>query len=224
MLVEPLVKFAADRRAFCWDEKRSLIEGGRELGPMRCGQFRSRKEGEIAFAQKMVESSDTHRRAHWRIGKEQIESVDGEFREQVVIAPLVTDDMNLVRELKRRQQQTVSDQFGQDIGHPDGELKRAVTGPAAYDVLEFPSDRKNFFSEAENRLAEFGQHEVAPDSFEELSIKRLLELLELLADRGMSQVQLLGSSSNAAFPRHHPEIKEVVVIEPVHDVAHVSDG
>ena len=51
MLVEPLVKFAADRRAFCRDEKRSLIEGGRELGPVRCGQFRSRKEREIAFAQ-----------------------------------------------------------------------------------------------------------------------------------------------------------------------------
>ena len=51
MLVKPLVKFAADRRAFCRDEKRSLIERSRELGPVRCGQFRSRKEREIAFAQ-----------------------------------------------------------------------------------------------------------------------------------------------------------------------------
>src|SRR6266852_1097160 len=78
-------------------------------------------------------------------------------------------------------------------------------------------ERADFICVAERYATDVRQHEIPPLPGEPLLAENLFEPMDLAADRGVRQSELLARPDNAPPPlRDDPEVEEVVVVEPFH--------
>jgi hypothetical protein len=89
-------------------------------------------------------------------------------------------------------------------------------------VDQLLAEGKHFIGIVKRHPAGLRQHEPAADAFEELMSKRLLQILQLCADGRLRDQQLFAGADHAALAGDHPEVVEVVVVEPFHDEGNYS--
>jgi len=58
------------------------------------------------------------------------------------------------------------------------------------------------------------EHQLSSPAGEELFAEHLLEPMDLAADGGVRQAELLARSNDASFLRDDPEVEEMVIVEP----------
>ena len=126
------------------------------------------------------------------------------------------DDLDRLAEPERRLQEPPHQRRGQDVRDADDQPQRLAARPSLERVDELAPEREDLVGVAERDPAGLGEHEVAPPAGEQLLAQDLFEPVDLAADRRMRQAQLLARPDDAALLGDHPEVEEVVVVEPLH--------
>jgi hypothetical protein len=83
-------------------------------------------------------------------------------------------------------------------------------------IYELVTEREDLFGIPEGHATGLGQRKSPPLSREELDAENLFQPMYLTTDGRMSQMELAAGSNDASLLGHDPEIKEVVVVEPLH--------
>ena len=92
-----------------------------------------------------------------------------------------------------------------------------LAGGAALDGVDhLATEGEDLFRVAIDDPPDLGEHEPPTLALEQLLTHGVLEHLDLRRDRGMRQMELLASPRDRAFPGDHPEVVEVVIVQPFH--------
>ena len=105
---------------------------------------------------------------------------------------------------------------GRTSATPDNQPQRLSARPPLERVDEFATQREDLVGVAERDAARLGQHQASSPAREQLLTENLLQAVDLPADGGMRQAKLLARADDAALLGHHPEVEEVVIVEPLH--------
>lgn len=87
---------------------------------------------------------------------------------------------------------------------------------AGGDRHQLAPEREDGVGVPEHGAAELRQSALSAARMEQLASQALLQLSDLRAQSRLRQRQLLRRARHAAFTRGVPEIKEVVIVEPIH--------
>jgi hypothetical protein len=112
----------------------------------------------------------------------------------------------------------VADELGDEVADADAELRRTPRGPALEGVHELAAEPEDLVGVAEDEAARLRQLEAPADALEELLPQLGLEGPYLAADRRLGQTELLGGRRHRPLLGHHPEVEEVMVVQPLHRV------
>src|SRR6266852_4125843 len=100
--------------------------------------------------------------------------------------------------------------------NPDHQAYRPTGLPSFDGVQKLLPQREDFLCVAERHATHVRQHEITSLPCEQLLAENLFEPMDLAADRGVRQPELLARPDNASLLRDDPEVEEVVVVEPFH--------
>ncbi len=93
---------------------------------------------------------------------------------------------------------------------------RPADGPALQGLEQLAADAEDLVGIAVHQAPHIGEDQPAALPFEQLVADHVLEQLDLRADGGLREPQLVGGARHAAFPHDGPEVEQVVVVQPVH--------
>src|SRR4029078_5793852 len=133
-----------------------------------------------------------------------------------------TDDANLVRQLKGRLEHPVNHRLRDHIGYADHEPRRLPRRPALQRVLELLAEREDLIGVAKGDAPAVGQNQVATAASEQLLTQDLFGPVDLPADRRVRQAKSGTGSRDASMLRDHPEVQDVMVIQPLHRARSMS--
>ena len=126
-------------------------------------------------------------------------------------------ELNRRLELERRLEQAVGDEFGNDVGDPDDQLRRTAGRTTAQRVHHLAPGRKDLFGVAIDELAGLGEHQGAALAREEIFVEGGFQFSDLPAERRLREMQHLGGLRDAAFFGDRVEAEQVVIVQPFHD-------
>src|SRR5215467_1173165 len=107
------------------------------------------------------------------IGDHQIELVDGQLGEQLVRLTLTAYKMNRIREFERGKDQSIGNEFGNDIGDPDCKARCGAPQRSSADyVAHLASTRKDFVGILESDAASLRQGKIATLLLKEFDSQR----------------------------------------------------
>jgi hypothetical protein len=89
-------------------------------------------------------------------------------------------------------------------------------GPVVERVLEFAAQRKNLIGVAVDEAPGVGERDRAARPLEEADLEGPLERPNLSADGGLREVQRAAGLRDAPLAGRHPEVEEMVIVQPVH--------
>ena len=139
-----------------------------------------------------------------------------QFGQQAVGLPLQADHVDRLIDQQGRFQQFVGDQLGHHVSDAHVQPPGSSRWSPPQRVLQFATNREDFIGIPKDGVAHLGQGEIATNLFEQLVPHRRLQPLQLGTDGRLSQQQAFGGPRHAAFAGDHPEIQQVVIVEPVH--------
>jgi hypothetical protein len=212
---EPLIERAADGGGIGGEEDGGAIEGAGEAAS-QVGELGSGEEGDAALAEGVVEGADADGLGGGGVGEDDIELVEGEGGEELGEGAFAAGDADIGGDVEGGLEEALGDELGDNVGDADGEAELLTGGDAVDDVLELVAEAEDVIGVAQDGAADVGEDEAAALSLEELVAERLLEELELGADGGLGEVELLAGLGDGAGAGDGPEVEEVVVVEPAH--------
>jgi len=113
--------------------------------------------------------------------------------------------------------EAVRDQLRHALDHADHEARRPPRAALAFQrFLQLASNSEDLVRIAVDEATALRQHQVSPRSDEELLVERLLERPQLAADRGLRKTQFLAGLRDGSLAGNHPEVQQVMVVEPLH--------
>jgi hypothetical protein len=117
---------------------------------------------------------------------------------------------------RRRREQPVDDELGHRVRHSDRELGGARRRPAAQRLAQLAPEREDLVGVAVHHASGLGQRHRPSLPLEQTLAQRALQPLHLRADARLRDAQLLRRPRYTTLAGDHPEVEEVVVVEPVH--------
>src|SRR5207244_5188768 len=83
-------------------------------------------------------------------------------------------------------------------------------------IGELAAQAEDFVRILINQLPRFRKYQPAPHPREQLLSQTFFQRPELAADSRLREIQVPARARNAALPRHHPEVQQMMIIEPLH--------
>ena len=157
------------------------------------------------------------RRGCRRVGEHEVDLVLAEEREQRLRRRLAADHLDLGRGGERGTQHAIRDELRHDVG--DADRARARGLPVGRSRSVSRSSRPSAKISSAYRSATLPASVSTSDRarfLEQLLAQRLLEQAQLRADRRLREMELPRRRGDAPLVRHHPEVEEVVVVQPLH--------
>ena len=176
-------------------------------------------EAHPALPEEVVVGADLHLGADGGVGHEQIDRVPGEGVEELLGARLPAHDLDRLGEPQGGLDQPLGHELRHDVRHPHHEAHGAAGGPAADRLHHLPARREDLVRVAVDEPAHLREREPPPGLAQQLLREDGLQPVDLRADRGGREPQLLGRRPEAARPDDGPEVEQVVVVEPLHGVS-----
>ena len=116
-------------------------------------------------------------------------------------------------QLECRREQVHHQRLGHGIGYAHAQLQRpAAVGAALEAGFHLAAEREDVACIVQCQPAELGQYQLASLPHEQGVAERLLQLLDLAAQRLWREVQLLGGPRDAAGFSHMQKVLEVLVV------------
>ena len=122
-----------------------------------------------------------------------------QFAEQVLNLAFTTLDMNLLFESECGLDQAVGDHLGQAVRNAHRQMQRSVSRSPIKCFLQLFANRKDFIGVAKDGPTGISQDKTTPNPVVQLLPESFFQLLELIADRRLSQVQPLTRGRNARW-------------------------
>ena len=108
------------------------------------------------------------------------------------------------------------DGFREDVRDPDHHGDRSCASPSLERIQELLAEREDLLCIAKRHATCVGQHQAPPLAREQLRPQDCLQSMDLAADRRVGQAEHSAGPSDAALLRNHPEVEQMVVVEPFH--------
>lgn len=163
----------------------------------------------------MAESPNTGAGPCWSIGDDDVHPMErqlgNELLDRLVCA---ADDLNGVAEPKCGFEEPPHERRGKDVGDADDQPQRSTARPSPERVDELAPQREDLVGVRKGDAAGLREHQLSSPAGEELFAEHLLEPMDLAADGGVRQAELLARSNDASFLRDDPEVEEMVIVEP----------
>lgn len=216
LAIEPFLHRSAKHCVLGWKEqwlsvKRIRIIVAQTLSHSCCGD-----PGDAGFPESMIVGFDADLRASGAVGKYKVSLVYGKICKQLGKLAFVADELDFFRHAKDGFQQSKGYLFGQEVWDADGEGEGTI-GLGTFQTLhEFLAGSKDLFGVLEDDSTDFSEPEFSAVALVEFAANGLFKLPELTADGGLREVQFGSGTADAAFACHGPEVKQVVVVEPIH--------
>ena len=163
-------------------------------------------------------TKDTHAHASMGRGVTQhdVELMRRKSKQQPFRIVLATHQPDMLRQAKRRLQNPVGDEFGHHVRDADYQAHGPPARPSFEHIDQFAAEREDFVGIPVNHLASLRERQAPAGLGKQLLAQIFLERTNLAADRGLREAQLLAGPGDAALLGHRPEVKQVVVIQPIH--------
>jgi hypothetical protein len=142
--------------------------------------------------------------------------VHGQIGEEPLGLVLATHQPDRFGQPERGGEKLPGDQLGDHIGHSDHQASGASNRVALDRVLQLPAEAEDLIGVAKGDPPQLGEHQPAPAPAEELLSQRVLQRPNLPAEGRLGQAKLGAGLGQAALARHHPEVEQVMVVEPLH--------
>src|SRR5688572_19729024 len=136
--------------------------------------------------------------------------------QQILHFSFPTDHVHRLRQLEYRLKNLLRHQLRKGIRDTHVKSQRLRRRPLLDGTDQLAAEIENFVGEAQRDLPRVGQDVRPPAATEKALAERVFQLPDLRRDRGRRDVQLVGGPAQAALSGNHPEIPEVVIIQPVH--------
>ena len=166
----------------------------------------------------MIEGAAACEWGNLLIGENDVETMFGKFCDELLGCALFADQLYRFGHDQNRLEDAVSNHLGNKIGDAYQKTTRPTAWPALDGVLQLATETENFVSVLVNNLADFGESKTAARFAEELLAKGGFQLAELSADGGLGKVEGLARLGDAALPGYGPEVKQVMVVQPFHNL------
>jgi hypothetical protein len=124
--------------------------------------------------------------------------------------------------MERRLQDSVHDRFGEHVGDPHHQAQRPPAGASLHRVHELAAQREDLVGVPIRHPPGVGQDQIPALSVEQLLAEDVLQAMDLAADGGMSETQLLAGPDDAPLLGDGPEVEKVMIVEPFHLQDHTS--
>ena len=216
--IKPLVERLPELRAFDGQEKRSAVEAGREDTVVSGDQTRCAENSDTTTAQEMIESAAACERGNLLVGENDVETVFGKFCDEVLGCAFFANQLDRLGHDQNRLKDAVSNHLGNKIGDAYQKTTRPTARTTLDGVLQLATEAENLVSVLVNNLTDFSEGKTAARFAEELLAEGSFKLAELSADGGLSKVEDLARLSDAALPGDGPEVVQVMVVQPFHNL------
>ena len=169
----------------------------------------------------MIEGAHLHVTANRGVRKNKVEALNRELREQPMGLVAVADDLHGLREPHGWHQEPVRDELGKHVRDSYPKSKRPRSRSILDRVDQLVPEVEDLVGIPKHHVAIFGQHELAARAVEQLKVEGLLERPYLPADRRLRQLQRLCRPCDAVFLGHHPEVEQMMIVQPFHCIASI---
>jgi hypothetical protein len=194
-------------------QRRTIQHLGKSLGKL-AEQLRRSTKSDATGAQGVTEGFHLRTRGRRLVGKKDVETMRPQLPEQILQLALTTDEVHRRLVFEERPQDLEREQLWKGIHHPDMQPERFWQRTPLGRGDKLPAQAKNLFRIPLHHPTKFGDDNRPPGSPVERLSKHRLQLLHLCADRGLRRAQPSRCPADAALPRHHAEIAEVMVVQP----------
>lgn len=215
--IEPVVEGAAQGGAWHGQEEGRILKRAGKVFTSGFCQVVGGEDGDVAFAELMLEGADLGAGADGGIGQEEVKAVKGEVGQQDVDIAFLAGELHVFGHFESGFEQAVGDDLGEGVGDADGEAQGTADGLTLEGVDQFTAEGEDLVGVAVDDVAGLGEDEATSDAVEEFLAERFFEGLQLGADGGLSQMQAFASLANAALARNCPEVEQVVIVQPLHE-------
>ena len=153
----------------------------------------------------------------WCVGNHDVDVMNGKVPQKTLKGTVLpANELHGLTQAEGRFNQLVRDGLGNHVRDAHHESDRASDAASLDRTEKLASEPENLVRVPEGDAADVGEHEPAPFATKELLAKDLFEPVDLRANRGVGEPQLLGRTGDAALFRDDPEVEQVVVVEPFH--------
>ena len=164
----------------------------------------------------MVVGTQPDLRVGRAVAQHDVELVEGQLRHQPVGGTVDAGHPHVLLEMKGGAEQTMDKELGKGVSHAHDEADRPAGRPAADDILELPTERKDLVGISVDGLSRFGEGHCPSPPLEQRCLHRFFQRLQLGTDGRLREMENLAGLCDAPLPGDRPEIEEVVVVQPAH--------
>ena len=136
--------------------------------------------------------------------------------EELLVGVLVAYEPDGLGQVEGGLQQPADHELGDDIRDAHVEPEGLPARSSLDGVHHLATEGEYLVRVAEHHLTGLGERQLAADLAEELLAELVLERMDLRAQRRVGEPQDLARTDEPSFASDHPEIEQMVVVDPFH--------